>query len=273
MRKLFYIGFCLTLVMGVGCAITDYALITDNDQTNNSSGASTTGSVVVNTNGKAHIMETSQWAFSFGGGTLEEWIAFVDQDNSGDRVITSYGNDNARGGPSFHDDDYCNPDWNGCAAWTAQDPEVGDADSFDGTQNVNCTLSGSFSVLVGSARLGECGRVGFQGPSTLDMANIVTSLQQAQYLGDDVLVMNITPNNFFMSVDGNAVRVPGTQVIWDGNRRIVDVSNFGFASTVRHLSEVVPDGSNPYIEVMYQGIMLAKGNGAQFHLQNLADRW
>lgn len=273
MRKLFYIGFCLTLVMGVGCAITDYALITDNDQTNNNSGASTTGSNVVNTNGKAHIMETSQWAFSFGGGTLEEWIAFVDQDGNGDRVISTYGNNNARGGPSFHDDDYCNPDWNGCAAWTAQDPEVGDADPFDGSQNVNCTLGGSFSILVGSGRLSECGRVGFDGMSVLEKAQLTAQLTPGFHMGDEVLVANFNAGNLSINVDGFNVRTPAFQGIWDGNRGVFDVSNYGFAAAIRNLSEIVPDGTNPYVEVMYKGVMVVKGNGAEFHLSRIADRY
>ena len=51
MKKALYLGFCLVLAMGVGCAITDYELIVDNDQVSNGQG---TG--VVNTNGKALIM-------------------------------------------------------------------------------------------------------------------------------------------------------------------------------------------------------------------------
>ena len=55
MKKLFYLGFCVMLSLGVGCAITNYELITDNDQVSNGQ-----GSGVVNTNGKAHIRESSQ---------------------------------------------------------------------------------------------------------------------------------------------------------------------------------------------------------------------
>lgn len=152
MKKLFYLGFCLVLAMGVGCAITDYALITDNDQTRNGQGTGT-----VNTNGKAHIREGSQVASGYPDG-YDELFSFVDQSANGDRVLTTYDNFSSSF-PIFHSDFYCNPDWQGCAVSTSQDPQVGDVDIFDYSANFNCLGARSLYLLVASSRYyGECGR-------------------------------------------------------------------------------------------------------------------
>ena len=84
MKKLLYLGFCAVLVAGVGCAISDYQIITDNDQAHDG-GQVTDGTV--NTNGKAHI-RSFQIALIFGSFT-EEAINFVDQKNNGDRTLTT----------------------------------------------------------------------------------------------------------------------------------------------------------------------------------------
>lgn len=167
MKKLFYLGFALVLAMGAGCALTNYELITDNDQVRNgSSGA-------VNTNGKAHIFESSQVALIWPDGT-DESLWFVDQNAAGDRVLTTYVNFSVGplvGGtdPTFHDDFYCNPDWNGCAVITAQDPEVGDVNIYDYKYNPNCPAARSIYYLLSTYRYyGECGR-GIQDAAALVM--------------------------------------------------------------------------------------------------------
>lgn len=161
MKKLFYLGFALVLAMGVGCALTNYSLIVDNDQTKNQDAPPMQP---VNTNGKAHIHESSQIALVWPDGA-EETLWFVDQKANGDRTLTTYINHTANGlfvgGPNatFHDDLYCNPDWQGCAIVTAPDPEVGDVNIYDYSYNPNCKGARSIYYLLSTTRYyGECGR-------------------------------------------------------------------------------------------------------------------
>jgi hypothetical protein len=146
MKKTFLFG-AIAMAMGFGCAITNYSLITDND----------IGGGAVNTNGKATIRQSSQVATTYPDGSDNlQW--FVDQNQAGDRVLTTYNFFTTSGSP-FRDDLYCSPDKTGCAVVTAQDPEVGDADIFDYSWNQNCTGSRSLSLLLSTSRYyGECGR-------------------------------------------------------------------------------------------------------------------
>lgn len=152
MKKLFYLGLCALLTTGVGCALTNYELITDNDIIGNNQGA-----VVVNTNGKAFVRQSSQIGTIFPDG-VETSAWFVDQNASGDRTLTTYFN-LATTAVQFSDELYCTPERQGCALVTAQDPEVGDVDIYDYTFNPNCQGIRSIYYLLGTTRYyGECGR-------------------------------------------------------------------------------------------------------------------
>lgn len=195
MKKALYLGFCLVLAMGVGCAITDYDLIVDNDQVSNGQG---TG--VVNTNGKALIMSAGV-ATIWSDGT-DELFTMVDQKANGDRTLTTYNNFSTGGDPTFRDDLYCNPDWQGCSIFTAPDPEVGDVDSFDGTTNANCFGARSLSLLLGTTRYyGECGR------ANVPMADRIAFMNQGQIttvLGKEGLLYNLNRNVLSLTVNNNA---------------------------------------------------------------------
>jgi len=154
MKKLFYLGVCIVLAMGVGCATTNYALITDNNQVKQAGGIGAT----VNTSGKAHIREGIQIATLYPDGA-DNLFSFVDQKANGDRTLTTY-NNWSPSYPIFHSDFYCNPDWQGCSVITSSDPEVGDVDNYDYKANWGCITSfNSISYVVNSSRYyGECGR-------------------------------------------------------------------------------------------------------------------
>lgn len=152
MRTSGYLGFGLFLVLGLGCAITDYGLITDNDQTANGQG---TG--IVNTNGQAHIREGLTVVTIWSDGT-DESIYFVDQKANGDRTLTTY-NNYSTADPVFHDDLYCSPDRSGCAINVSPDPLIGDTDVFDYDYRIHCRGARSLCMLISSTRYyGECGR-------------------------------------------------------------------------------------------------------------------
>ncbi len=256
MRKLVYLAFCAVLAIGAGCAITDYALITDNEQVPNGRGQG-----VVNTNGKAHIIESIQAAFIFGDGSTEEWLTFVDQDASGDRTLTSYGNSSPPAGPIFHDDLYCNPDWNGCAAWTAPDPEVGDTSPFDGTQNVHCTLSGTPGLLWNGKRFpGECGRaVSFTDlPGEIELLNMG---QYGQAFGMSGLFYRMDQNNTTVLVNGEVLRLVPINIFWSprNGKALVDISNPTMLHVFTDLDRIVDKGDVISASVIYNGIELFEG--------------
>jgi hypothetical protein len=185
MKKLLYLGFCMVLAAGFGCAITDYGTITDNNQTKGG------GSGPTNTNGKAHINETSQIATIWPDGT-DELINFVDQAGDGTGSLTTYNNFSTGGDPTFHDDLYCNPDWNGCSVFTA--PDDNDGNLFDGTSNANCSGARSLSILLSTGRYyGECGRA-----AKFDVEDKVAALSsalKAERFGRAGLIWNLNSAN------------------------------------------------------------------------------
>ncbi len=153
MTKLLYGALSVAVAVGLGCAITEYPIITDNDQTSTGQ-----GSGVVNTNGKAKLFPSpfgivvTNWA----DGT-DQLFSHIDQKSDGTATITTYNNYSAGGEVPFLDDMYCNPDWNGCSIFTA--PDNNDASIFDGTLNANCSGARSLSLLQSYyLRYGECGR-------------------------------------------------------------------------------------------------------------------
>ena len=81
MRKALYSAFCCVLLFGGGCHISNYGIITDNNQSNGSGGG------IVNTTGKAHIKESSQVASIWPDGS-DEMINFVDQMSDGTATLT-----------------------------------------------------------------------------------------------------------------------------------------------------------------------------------------
>ena len=70
-----------------GCAVTDYGLITDNNQVSHPGGPGE----ILDTRGKAKLIFSSQWANLYTDGT-DELLSFVDQDASGGQTINSYNN-------------------------------------------------------------------------------------------------------------------------------------------------------------------------------------
>lgn len=225
MKKVFYLAFCAVLSLGLGCAITNYSLITDNDQVSNGQG---TG--VVNTNGKALVKQSSQVATLWPDGA-DNMTWFVDQGASGDRTLTTY-NNFSTGYPIFPDDLYCSPDRQGCALVTAPDPEVGDVDIFDYSWNSSCAGSRSLSVLLSTSRYyGECGRA---VPSLNDRLSMLYQGRSASKWGLAGLRWDMTPANSSVVLDnlaGNRTLVPMTGamsvlIVGNGMRNgIIDASN------------------------------------------------
>ena len=146
MRRLAYASFLVAVVFGLHCAITDYPLMTDEY----------TGEII-NTNGKALIATNLFWVTEWPDGK-DNPFTMVDQKANGDRVLTTYNFYSTDTDPLF-DFTYCSPDWQGCALFTAPDPQEGDVDPFDGAANESCLGWRSLvSFSPATYRYGECGR-------------------------------------------------------------------------------------------------------------------
>jgi hypothetical protein len=261
MRKLSYLGFCLVLALGVGCAVTDYPVITDNDQLG--PGGAQPGGFIVNTNGKAHIIEQTSAAWLYGDGHHEEGIAFVDQNSAGDQTITNYINFSLPGDATFHDDTYCNPDWNGCAFWTADNPVTGDVNVFDGTHNLACFQGrAGWGVKVSASRSAECGRTDM---NLADQINFYAMGQLGNHEGMEGLfyILNRQTSNAW--INGQAFSFPSTSVFLSpGSRRaVISLDSPVWSSTMRRLDALV--GQDPFsLRLDYNGISVFNGEAPQF---------
>lgn len=264
MRKLFYIGFALVLAMGVGCAVTDYEVITDNNQTavnKDPKGIAAT----VNTAGKAHIRESSQIATIWPDGT-DELIWFVDQKVNGDQTLLTYNNYTPGAypnptDPTFHDDLYCNADHSGCALVTAPNPFIGDTDMFDYTYNINCLGIRSLSVLVGTTRYyGECGKAKMTLADRIKLMNIGT---MGRSLGVDGLFYNMNHRNLTLTLDNNAGYISTLPITADAQMFIgqfhkgyVDMTNPLMASMGRTYADFLANHATHHttVTLTYEGI-------------------
>jgi len=262
MRKVFYLGFCLVLVMGVGCAITDYQLITDNDQIITHQYANAT----VNTNGKAHI-RSFQIALIFGDGA-DEIINFVDQKTNGDRTMTTYNNFSTFGGPgpTFHDDLYCNPDWQGCAIWTAHDPPGGfdraglGYGAFDGRMNANCNGARSIIYLVATTRAsrgyyndGECGRAQH---GLAEYTQLLNMGELGEYAGRPGLWYFLDSSNTNYSINGVNIPVVQTPVFlnFKAKQGAFDLTSPLHALSMNAVNQVISGGDVFDLDLYYNGI-------------------
>lgn len=242
MKKLFYLGFCLVLLVGFGCAITDYGTITDNNQVTAKKAGKFSGiQPVIDTKGRAHIQETSQIATIWPDGT-DELLNFVDQKADGTAKLTTYNNfSTGPNEPTFHDDLYCNTDRQGCSVFDA--PDNNDGNLFDGTFNTNCSGARSLSLLLSTGRYyGECGKL--QANSKVDLmskAALFNSAIFAVRMGREGLLYNMNSSNLSIhltNANGVTQQLPlsGTISLWrDASQNIglLDMRNSLVSSTLR----------------------------------------
>jgi hypothetical protein len=196
MKKLLYLGFCLVLLAGFGCAITNYGVITDNDQIYKKKGL--TVQPVIDTSGRAHIKETSQVATLWPDGS-DELINFIDQKKDGTSKLFTYNNYSTGAQPIFHDDFYCNTAKTGCSIWTAPDTNDAADDPFDGEFNANCFGARSLSVLLSTDRYyGECGK---RLMSLENKLNFLNSGILREELGSQGLLYHINSQTTSVTLD------------------------------------------------------------------------
>jgi hypothetical protein len=194
-----YLAFIAVLALSLGCATTNYPIITDThgDAEN----------FVVNTNGKAPHVPSSQ-VITLWDDRNDELFAMIDQNSAGDQTIGTY-NNVSYGDPKFMGWTYCAPDWTGCAVAVADNPVAGDVDYFDYVWKTQCLGAMSLSVLVSyNARMGECGRAVF-GP---DMQ--AAKLDLMYPIGDNYGIL-LTRNELSINAlyaDGSSSSIPVTAI-------------------------------------------------------------
>lgn len=282
MKKMFYLGFCLVMALGVGCAITNYDLITDNDQVKSQSGKKTKSNGqngTIKTKGRAHIRESSQAATTYPDGS-DELIWFVTQRSNGDRKLYTYNNFSTGSDPIFHSDLFCNTDHSGCVIWTADDPQTGDADIFDGTFNTNCLGARSLSVLLGTTRYyGECGAI--SSDNSLSVRDRLTIFGNFEVTGTDRFFRNITGKELSAVVSNQynenplALRIPGNGATWlekdgVGGRGGMDLTNPTNSRTFNDLKRYVDANGKIFnLSMTLDGVTINRG----LKITRMTNRW
>jgi hypothetical protein len=203
MKKYVLLAFGLLVALNLGCVLVNVSYPTISDNTG------TSGPIpIVNTNGKAHIIETGQTIDFLPNGDNAELVAFVDQDAKGFHRETAYqivstGDPNSH----FHADTYCNPDWTGCSFVSSDyqsDPFGLNECSWAGLGtrfNFNCVGIG-FTGLCTTYRLGECGRSALNiDPSQL--SQILNNGSQINWNGKHGLLYNVNALTTQVTLSGN----------------------------------------------------------------------
>jgi hypothetical protein len=217
---LFGSAFAISLLMGFGCALTNYELITDSDGR------------IVNTKGNAYIKQFFQTATVYPDGN-DNLIWYVDQKPNGDRKLSTVNYFTTGTQNPVRDDLYCSPDWAGCKVATANDPEVGDLDDYDYTVNPHCSGYRSLSLLISTTRYyGECGRARNTDRAG-KMIGLAGSLTPVQIDGKTWLRGNLSALNSTMVLNnrnGSVVTLPITSDIGftaslATRRMILDLTN------------------------------------------------
>jgi hypothetical protein len=276
MKKLLYLAFCLTAALSLGCVTIVYPTITDN---------AGNGQFVTNTNGKAHLIETSQ-SGGIVGAKAYEHVAFVDQAANGSQKITDYDMEINAATSNFHSDTYCNPDWTGCAWFTNNYTPPGSCTFYGPGANFNLNCL-QFSVLgvCFSSRPGECGRsletrgmkhlqaseianlinMGIEGSNTLrynlNAANTHITLQNPQgsvtslrLAGNTEVTMNLAKGfmNMDMSSPMHAVNIRKVASLVDNGFKH-GTASISFGNVTRQINYGMVNGDS------YRKLLLNRG--------------
>jgi hypothetical protein len=194
MKKLLYGVFCVAIVASLGCAITDYPLVTD-----------TRGdfSGVIRTGHKAYIVPSSAVATLWDDGS-DELFSMVYQNNYGDQRIYTFNNFDPSGAVNFLDQTYCDWRYEGCEVVRSWNPAQTNVDNiFDYEFFPDCSGARSLSILLSvSSRIGECGDAGFKADEQ-DLASYFASLDTTQYRGSIAYVGSINAENTSITLTGS----------------------------------------------------------------------
>jgi hypothetical protein len=266
LRVGFGLAFAASILLGFGCALTNYELITDGD------------GKIVNTKGNAYIKQFMQIATAYPDGN-DNLIWYVDQKQNGDRKLSTVNYFTTGTANPFKDDLYCSPDWSGCKVATANDPEVGDVDDYDYAVNTHCSGYRSLSLLVSTTRYyGECGRTR-RGDRSLKMLALANTMTPVQIDGATWLRGNLNALNTSFVLDnrkGSTYALPITSEIgvtanFASRRMILDLTN----PNNRRLAEDAIHWSNAHAGDGVEATIRVNGSDFVFRtkLMNNASSW
>ncbi len=201
MRKLLYSVLILALLASLGCAITNYGVITD-DRGDYSG--------VIRTGHKAYIIPTSQTATTYPDGS-DELFSMVTQNQYADRTIYTFNNFDPTATALFLDQTYCDWRYEGCEIIRARDPHQDHLDDpFDNEQFPECDGFRSLSLFVDQAeRVGECGDRIFSNRQ--DLAAEFAELPTTTFRGETAYVVPMNDANTAITLtntDGLSFNVP-----------------------------------------------------------------
>lgn len=260
MKKLLVFALAMAAVMGWGCAITNYSLITDNDVDG-----------VVNTAGKAYVRDSGFFVATIWPDGNDNILNFVDQKVNGDRSLSTSNFFTTGTDSPFKDDLYCSSDWAGCAVTTSNDPEVGDVDDYDYTFNTHCSGARSMSLLLSTSRYyGECGRAQISDRS-LKLISLANEMTPVQYRGATWLRGTLSALNTSIVLDnqnGSIYSLPVTSQISVlanlGQRRLlVDMTN----PNNRNLAQTAINWNNAHPGPGVHATITVNGNDFQYHVK------
>lgn len=299
MRKLLALAALISL--SSACAITDYPVITDQDQVRQANGTH-----VVNTTGRAFIMQKVQVA-SFIGDTSFNTVSFVNQDQRGNQTLYTHMNIGLVANPDtwFHGTVYMNDDRNTCWNVRAANPVSGDVSPFDFDFNANCKGSEALAVLVSFAqRSQEAGSDGNNGNPTspgsdfggrgqsfagVTVQQAIAALGQldaagtyGSYAGINGYRMTVTPANFGVTLTSSAgasttLAFDGVTLTYDpvNQRALIDPRGSNAAAIADQVANWVDaNGRNATLTLTFLGTT-ARFNASLFdaaHYRALADR-
>jgi hypothetical protein len=202
MKKLLYGVFCLALLASLGCAITDYPVITD-----------TRGdfSGVIRTGHKAYVLPTSSVATIWSDGS-DELFTSVYQNNYGDQKLYTFNNFDPSASVIFLDQTYCDWRYEGCEVTRAWNPAQSNVDDpFDYEFFPDCSGARSLSLLVSnSSRVGECGD-GLFGGQKQNLAAEFAALATTSWRGGTAYIVPMSAANMSITMfsrSGSSAQMP-----------------------------------------------------------------
>ncbi len=155
------VGLCFVVTLlacSGGCHISNYGLITDNNQTSAGGGPGE----IRNTRGQAKLVHSTQWAYLMADGAHEA-LNYIRQNADGSQTLTSHDNLSVEGEATFSDDLYCSPERDSCATRRSfdKDPTDPDENPFNTRVLADCPAANTLCKSLSTVRYyGECGRTG-----------------------------------------------------------------------------------------------------------------
>lgn len=200
----FDLAALVATALSLGCAITDYPIITD-DRGGYSG--------VIRTGHRAYIVPSYTAATLYPDGS-DEVFHMIEQNQYGDQKMYAFNNYDPTSSVLFLDQTYCDWRYEGCAATRAWSPHQQDVDNrFDYEAFPDCSgFRTIFSVVAFSSRIGECGDV-FRGHGAQQLAAEFANLATTTWRGEQAYVVPVNADTTTILVGGELLPIYGEQTI------------------------------------------------------------